>query len=108
MATIYRYINSCLAILHTYTEIIHIAIIHVIHSILAQLCVIFCLLFYMKLCCLLSALLERALSISVVECPAESCTCSTTCVLYGYIGTIYNFTDYQGVPDYPGKLTSTC
>ena len=22
-------------------------------------------------------------------------------------GTIYKFTDYQGVPDYPGKLTST-
>ena len=36
---------------------------------------------------------------------AESCTCSTTSVLYGYIGTIYKFTDYQGVPDYSGQFT---
>ena len=43
-----------------------------------------------------------------VQDVAESCTCSITCVLYGHIGTIYKFTDYQGVPDYSGKLTSTC
>ena len=39
-----------------------------------------------------------------VQDVAESCTCS----IYGHIGTIYKFTDYQGVPDYSGKLTSTC
>ena len=43
-----------------------------------------------------------------VQDVAESCTCSITCVSYGYIGTIYKFTDYQDVTDYPGKLTSTC
>ena len=69
MATIYSYINSYLYCVLIQRPFMHIAIIHVIHSILVQLCVIFCLLFHMKLCCLLSALLERALSISAVECP---------------------------------------
>ena len=73
--TSYNYIHRVyiwlpyIAILIAITETIHIVIIHVIHSILVQLCVIFCLLFHMKLCCFLSALLERALSINAVECP---------------------------------------
>ena len=41
-----------------------------------------------------------------VQDVAESCTCSTTSVLYGHIGTIYKFTNnYQGVPDYSGQFT---
>ena len=30
-----------------------------------------------------------------VQDVAESCTCSITCVLYGHIGTIHKFSDYQ-------------
>ena len=43
-----------------------------------------------------------------VQDVAESCTCSITCVLYAHIETVYKFTDYQGVPDYPGQFTTTC
>ena len=69
MATIYTYIIIAIYIAYLYRDHSHIAIIHVIHGIPVELCVIFCLLFHMKLCCLLSALLERALSISAVEHP---------------------------------------
>ena len=103
----YSYINSYLYCIATYTETIRIAIIHVIHNILVQLCVIFCLLFHMKLSCLLSALLERVLSINAVECPRccwELYMQYNLCIIW----THWEFIDYQGVPDYSGKLTSTC
>ena len=45
---------------------------------------------------------------------AHECCCelyiqyNRTCLLYRHIRSIYKFTDYQGVPDYPGQFTSTC
>ena len=56
------------AILCAYTETIHISF-HVIHSIHVQLCMIFCLLLHMKLCCLLSASIREGFLISSAECP---------------------------------------
>ena len=81
----------------------HPHIIHMIHSIHAQLCMIFCLLLHMKLCCLLSASITEGFLISSVECPWHCLQWQP--VYYGHIGTIHMCTDHQGVHDYPSQFT---
>ena len=72
----YRYLH-CIHITET-----HIAVIHVIHSIHIQLCMIFCWLLHLKLC-YYDFPLEKAVLISSVEytlCCWD--LCSGTCVLW--------------------------
>ena len=55
-----------------------------IHSIHVQLCVIFCLLLHMKLCCLLSTSIREGFLISCVECPwccLELCMQYNLCIM---------------------------
>ena len=80
------YSNICMAI-SSYIACLyrdHPHIIHVIHSIHVQLCMIFVYCYTWSCVACWVLLLERAFSSVLlnVQDVAESCTCSTTCVLW--------------------------
>ena len=71
----------------------HPHIIHVIHSIYIQLCIIFCWLLLLKLCyCVL--LLKKAILIGSIV--AWSCTVEPLCTMVT-LGAIHKWPDNQGV-----------